>query len=57
MDSEPTTCPEHVWAVIGITTVDGEIHRVWDCERCAAWTSQRLEEDRHVPFAESGLPN
>jgi hypothetical protein len=50
---EPADCPGHVWASIGVTVMDGTTHRIWDCERCTAWTSEPLDEDRHVPWTET----
>jgi hypothetical protein len=49
----PTDCPEHVWSSVGVTVVDGTVTRVWDCERCDAWTSEPLDDDRRVPWAET----
>jgi len=55
MYSDPADCPEHVWVSVGVSTVDGDVHRIWDCERCPAWTSEPLGDDRRVPFADTDL--
>jgi hypothetical protein len=53
MSEDPETCPEHVWSVIGVTVVDGTVARIWDCERCTAWTTEPLDEDHHVPWSQA----
>jgi hypothetical protein len=55
MRQEPDNCPEHAWASIGVTVIDGTVHRIWDCERCSAWTTESLSDDRHIPWAETDL--
>ena len=52
---DPADCPEHVWASIGVTAVDGTVHRIWDCERCTAWTKEPLDENRRVPWADADI--
>jgi hypothetical protein len=51
----PSDCPEHVWSSVGITVVDGQLSRIWDCERCTAWTAELLDEDRHVEWGDTSL--
>lgn len=55
MAHDPADCPGHVWASIGVTVIDGTVHRIWDCERCTAWTDEPLGEDRRVPWADTEL--
>ncbi len=51
MSGDPADCPEHVWSSVGVTAVDDDVVRVWDCERCGAWTTEPLREDRRVDWA------
>lgn len=55
MTLAPSDCPEHVWSSVGITVIDGRVTRVWDCERCTAWTSEPLDDDRRVEWADTSL--
>ena len=48
-------CEEHAWASVGVTVVDGTVTRVWVCERCLAWTRERLDAEDEVPWAETVL--
>ena len=50
MPRHPSDCPEHVWASIGVTVLDGEVSRIWNCERCVAWTQERLDPDHRVDW-------
>jgi hypothetical protein len=52
---EPDDCPEHVWSSVGVTVIDGSVHRIWDCERCTAWTNEPLDDDRRVPWPDTDL--
>lgn len=52
----PSDCPEHVWSSVGVTVVDGTLARIWDCERCDAWTSEPLDDDHRVPWTETERP-
>ena len=55
MRLDASECPEHVWASVGVTVRDGVVVRVWDCERCAGWTTEPLDEAQHVPWDEAGV--
>jgi hypothetical protein len=55
MDQDEFACSEHVWASIGVTIVDGTVTRVWDCERCPAWTKEPLDPEWLVDWDESDL--
>ncbi|MFW5924415.1 MAG: hypothetical protein ACOCSP_02310 [archaeon] len=55
MRQEPSECPEHVWSAIGVAVIDGTVSRIWDCERCTAWTSEPLADDRRVPWPDADL--
>lgn len=55
MDQDPAACPEHVWSSIGVTVIDGTIHRIWDCERCGAWTAESLADDHRVPWSDTNF--
>ena len=55
MHREPVDCPEHVWTSIGVTVVDGTVNRIWECERCTAWTNEPLGEDWRVPWEDTPL--
>ena len=55
MRPNPSECPEHVWASIGVTVRDGVVTRVWDCERCAGWTTELLDDADRVPWDEAGV--
>jgi len=50
MPRHPSDCPEHVWASIGVTVLDGEVSRIWNCERCVAWTQERLDPAHRVDW-------
>jgi hypothetical protein len=55
MSQDPADCPEHVWSSIGVTVIDGTTSRIWDCERCAAWTTEPLGDDRRVPWTDTDI--
>lgn len=55
MVRDSADCRDHVWASIGVTIIDGTVHRVWDCERCTAWTNEPLDDDNRVQWAETDL--
>jgi len=55
MHQDLADCPDHVWASIGVTVTDGTIHRIWECERCTAWTNEPLKENRRVPWGDTDL--
>jgi hypothetical protein len=55
MSLDPSECPEHVWASVGVTVIGDQVNRIWNCERCAAWTNEPLEEDRRVEWSETAL--
>jgi hypothetical protein len=55
MYQEPANCPDHVWASIGVTVIEGTVYRIWECERCTAWTNEPLEQDRRVPREDTAV--
>jgi hypothetical protein len=55
MPVDPADCPEHVWSSIGVTVIDGTTCRIWDCERCTAWTKEPLRDDRRVPWGDTDI--
>lgn len=48
-------CDDHAWASVGVTTVDGQVTRIWDCERCVVWTREPLDEADEIDWAETRL--
>ena len=48
-------CGEHAWASTGVTVVDGEVTRVWVCERCPAWTREGLDDAMEVEWGDTRL--
>lgn len=48
-------CETHVWASLGVTTRDGVISRVWECERCPAWTAEPFDPDLEVAWEDTWL--
>ena len=54
-ETRPALCTEHTWVAVGVTVIDGEVSRVWDCERCPAWTNQVLPREYELPWEETRL--
>ena len=55
MSRQPADCPEHVWASIGVTVLDGEVSRIWNCERCVAWTQEHLDPSHRIDWETTAL--
>jgi len=48
-------CEDHVWVSIGITSRDGAVCRIWECERCRAWTAEPFESDGEIAWDDTWL--
>lgn len=48
-------CEEHAWASIGVTVVEGTVTRVGVCERCPAWSGERLDPTAEVDWEDTRL--
>lgn len=48
-------CETHVWASVGITTRDGEVTRIWECEQCQAWAAEPFDPDLEVAWGDLWL--
>lgn len=55
MIHDVSECPGHLWASDGVAVVDGEVTRIWSCERCVAWTGQPLGSEARVDWDETAL--
>jgi hypothetical protein len=55
VDGGAQLCGEHAWASIGVTVVDGDVTRVWVCERCPAWTRELLDDATEVAWDDTRL--
>jgi len=48
-------CEIHVWASVGVTYREGNVCRIWECERCPAWTAEPFDSELQIPWDETWL--
>ena len=48
-------CETHVWASVGVTSREGNVCRIWECERCPAWTAEPFDSELQIPWDETWL--
>ena len=53
--SAPEICDRHAWASVGVVTRDGSVARIWECEQCPVWTTQRFDPVHELAWADTWL--
>jgi hypothetical protein len=43
--SDEEVCDKHVWASVGVVTLEGTVSRIWACEDCPVWTAEPFDPD------------
>lgn len=38
-------CDQHTWASVGVVARNESVGRIWKCENCPVWTTERFDPD------------
>jgi hypothetical protein len=53
--SDSERCGTHAWASVGVVSRAGEVARIWECERCPAWTAEAFDPEDERPWDDTWL--